>query len=438
MEFNKLLEYLYQRGSANFKVKLGLERIVELTKRIGNPQKNYKTIHVTGTNGKGSVTNALSYIFRYQGMKVGTFTSPHLVSINERIKINGENISDEDFIQTFLEMEHEIKEMDIKGEDYAPSFFEITTAMALKYFEKQKVDIAIIEVGLGGRLDATNVIDSDIAVITSISKDHVKTLGDSLEKIAYEKAGIIKKDNYLVLGNIEENPKKVILEKAKEVGVKKIFEEGKDYYSSNHRFEINQNTMDYYGVNVGIKDLVFKANGSFQMSNIATTLATIEAYQSKFNVNLSVDSIRKALKEFYWEGRFDYSEINGKKIVFDGAHNFSAAEQLKSSVKIYFPEQRKIALIGILEDKDYINMAKIFSSIFDKIIITTVPTERGKHPELIFEEFKKHLADLEFISDPIEGFNKLLLEKSDIYFVTGSLYLVGKIKESLFNKDLVI
>ncbi|POZ88170.1 MULTISPECIES: folylpolyglutamate synthase/dihydrofolate synthase family protein [Petrotoga] len=436
MEFTNLVDYLYQRGGANFKVKLGLERIEELTKRIGNPQNSFNSIHITGTNGKGSVTTALSQILRYNGLRVGTFISPHLVSLTERIKLNGENISEREFIDIYNEIEEEIKKMDLKGEDYAPSFFEITTAMAFKYFEKQKVDVGIIEVGLGGRLDATNIVNSDISVITSISKDHIKTLGDSLEAIAYEKAGIIKKNNYLILGNIDEKPKKVILDKAKEVSAEKIYEYGKDFHSTNHQYYINNNMLDYYGLNYEIKDLIFGANGTFQMENVTTSLAVAEGFMQKFGKVLSVEKVRETMANFYWEGRFEYTETNGKNIVFDGAHNFAAAQQLEKSIELYFPTQKKVALIGILDDKDYEKMSRIFASVFDKIIVTSVPTERGRHPELIYEEFKKHTKTVEFIKDPSDGFNKLLSEKSDIYFVTGSLYLVGKIKE-LISTNLV-
>ncbi|KUK83175.1 MAG: FolC bifunctional protein [Petrotoga mobilis] len=436
MEFTNLVDYLYQRGGTNFKVKLGLERIEELTKRIGNPQNSFSSIHITGTNGKGSVTTALSQILRYNGLRVGTFISPHLVSLTERIKLNGENISEREFIDIYNEIEEEIKKMDLKGEDYAPSFFEITTAMAFKYFEKQKVDVGIIEVGLGGRLDATNIVNSDISVITSISKDHIKTLGDSLEAIAYEKAGIIKKNNYLILGNIDEKPKKVILDKAKEVSAEKIYEYGKDFHSTNHQYYINNNMLDYYGLNYEIKDLIFGANGTFQMENVTTSLAVAEGFMQKFGKVLSVEKVRETMANFYWEGRFEYTETNGKNIVFDGAHNFAAAQQLEKSIELYFPTQKKVALIGILDDKDYEKMSRIFASVFDKIIVTSVPTERGRHPELIYEEFKKHTKTVEFIKDPSDGFNKLLSEKSDIYFVTGSLYLVGKIKE-LISTNLV-
>ncbi|PNR95637.1 folylpolyglutamate synthase/dihydrofolate synthase family protein [Petrotoga sp. 9PWA.NaAc.5.4] len=431
MEFLNLIDSLYQRGSANFKVKLGLERIKELTQRIGNPQNSFKIIHITGTNGKGSVTKAVSDIFINQGLKVGTFISPHLVSINERIRINGQNISEKEFVQTYFDIEEEIKKMDEKGEDFSPSFFEIITAMAFKYFSDRKVDLAVLEVGLGGRLDATNIVDSDVSVITTISKDHVKTLGDSLEKIAFEKAGILKKNNYVVLGDIEDSPKNVILEKAKEVNVAKIFEFGKDFYFTNERYSLNKNLLDYYGINLVLENVLFKANGTFQMYNVSTSLATVEAFSQKMGIDLNIEKLRETLKNLYWEGRFDYSEINGKKLILDGAHNIAAAKEFDKSVKLYFPKEKKVALIGILDDKDYVSMAEIFSNIFDKIIVTTVPIERGKHPENVYEEFKKYNIELEFISDPIDAFNKLLSESADVYFVTGSLYLEGKIKEVL-------
>lgn len=431
MEFANLIDNLYERGSANFAIKLGLSRIEELVQRIGNPQNKFKIIHITGTNGKGSVTKAVSDIFIGQGMKVGTYISPHLVSITERIKVNSTNISENEFVQTYIEIEDAIKAMDNKGVDFSPSFFEIMTALAFKFFEKEKVDLAVLEVGLGGRLDATNVVNSDVSVITSIAIDHTKTLGDSLEKIAYEKAGILKKDNFLILGNIDHAPKKVILDKAEEVGLKKIFEYNKDFRYENPRFHINENMLNYKGLKLDLNDLQFKANGTFQMQNVTISLAAAEAFAEKYGINLSVDKLRDSMKNFFWEGRFDYTEINGKKLILDGAHNVAAAEQLKNSVEVYCSNDKKTAMIGILNDKDYINIAKIISPIFDKIIITSVPTSRGKDPAAVFEEFKKWNNNVEFIPDTSEAFMKLFSEKSDVYFVTGSLYLVGKIKEYL-------
>ncbi|HOB16638.1 MAG TPA: folylpolyglutamate synthase/dihydrofolate synthase family protein [Defluviitoga sp.] len=436
MEFVNLIDNLYERGSANFAIKLGLTRIEELAERIGNPQNSYKVIHITGTNGKGSVTKAVSDIFIGQGLKVGTYISPHLVSITERIKVNGKNITENEFMQTYLEIESAIKEMDKKGKDFSPSFFEIITALAFKFFEKEKVDLAVLEVGLGGRLDATNVVNSDVSVITSISKDHIKTLGDSEEKIAFEKAGILKKDNFVILGNIDQSPKNVILERSKEVGVNKVLEFNKDFYFENPRYHINENLLDYKGINLDLKDLQFKANGTFQMQNVTIALATTEAFAEKYKIDLSVDKLRETMKNFVWEGRFDYTEINGKKLILDGAHNVAAAEQLRTSVEVYCPNESKTAMVGILNDKDYINIAKIISPIFDKIIITSVPSSRGKDPEAVFEEFKKWNNNVEFIPDTLEAFMKLFSEKSDVYFVTGSLYLVGKIKE-FFSTNLI-
>jgi len=436
MEFVNLIDNLYERGSANFAIKLGLTRIEELAERIGNPQNSYKVIHITGTNGKGSVTKAVSDIFIGQGLKVGTYISPHLVSITERIKVNGKNITENEFMQTYLEIESAIKDMDKKGKDFSPSFFEIITALAFKFFEKEKVDLAVLEVGLGGRLDATNVVNSDVSVITSISKDHIKTLGDSEEKIAFEKAGILKKDNFVILGNIDQSPKNVILERSKEVGVNKVLEFNKDFYFENPRYHINENLLDYKGINLDLKDLQFKANGTFQMQNVTIALATTEAFVEKYKIDLSVDKLRETMKNFVWEGRFDYTEINGKKLILDGAHNVAAAEQLRTSVEVYCPNESKTAMVGILNDKDYINIAKIISPIFDKIIITSVPSSRGKDPEAVFEEFKKWNNNVEFIPDTLEAFMKLFSEKSDVYFVTGSLYLVGKIKE-FFSTNLI-
>jgi len=435
MNFDQLVNTLYGRRAGNVKIKLGLERIQKLIEAIGNPHKNFKVIHVAGTNGKGSITKALATIFSGQGLKTGSFISPHLVSITERININNSQISKEEFVKVYQEIEpaiHSLKETDPEME---PSFFEIITAMALKYFADNKVELAIMEVGLGGRLDSTNVVDSDVSVISTIQKDHIKILGDTLEAIAGEKAGIIKKGNIVVLGDISESPKKVIKEKAKSVDALKLYEYDKDFKFSKTRYSMNWNMINYSGISKTYDDLVFKSNGSYQPHNLSVAIAAAESFCEKNQMNLDETKLRESLKTYSWEGRFELIEYNNKRIILEGAHNVDGIKMLKKTVSLYTPFSRKIALIGILDDKDISEMVEEIPSIFEKIIVTSVPSHRSVNPKNVREELQKHSKTvIEYIENTEKAFEHFLKESYDYYFVTGSLYLVGYIKGLLLNK----
>jgi dihydrofolate synthase/folylpolyglutamate synthase len=307
--------------------------------------------------------------------------------------------------------------------------------MALKYFEKNKVELAILEVGLGGRLDSTNVVDSDISIISTIQKDHIKILGDTLEAIAGEKAGIIKKDNIVVLGDIPESPKKVIKEKVNAMNALKIYEYDKDFKFSKTRYSMNWNMINYSGIEKTFNDLVFKSNGSYQPHNLSVALAAAEAYCEKNHIELDEEKLREALKNYSWEGRFELIEHKNKRIILEGAHNADGVKMLKKTVSLYTPFSRKIALIGILDDKDIKEMVEEIPSIFEKIIVTSVPSHRSVNPKNVREELQKHSKTvIEYIENTEKAFNQFLKESYDYYFVTGSLYLVGYIKGLLLEK----
>ncbi len=428
MTFKEAVDFLYvKRGET--KIKLGLERITQLCELIGNPQNTFKSVHITGTNGKGSVTKALTDIFIGQGYTVGIYTSPHLMSVRERIRVNNRNISENDFVRILEEMLPSIEEMDAMPGNMSPSFFEIMTAMAFKYFAEKKVRFGMIEVGMGGRFDATNVLNSDVSVITTIQRDHMKILGETPEEIAFEKAGIIKNNNYVVLGDISESSKGVILRKAASVQSAKVFQFNKDYRFENPRYTLNWNTMDYYGLGFNLKDLSYKANGTYQPHNITVALAAAECLAQKNSISLNEEKLRASMKQFYWEGRFEILEYKGKKIVLEGAHNEDGAKVFAKTVGIYMPLNRKVAMIGILNDKDYLHMADYLSKLFEKTIITRVPSERSNDPKDVYDTFKNlGTKNISFENDFEIAFEKLLSESADYYFISGSLYLVGAIR----------
>ncbi|SHE49553.1 dihydrofolate synthase / folylpolyglutamate synthase [Marinitoga hydrogenitolerans DSM 16785] len=428
------VEYIYNRRGGT-RIKYGLERINKLCELLGNPQKDFPVIHVTGTNGKGSTSRAIHDILKEHGLKVGIFTSPHLTHISERIRINGKSITNKDFIETLNDMVIPIEKMDSIKDEMSPSFFEIITALALKYFSHNKIDVAVLEVGLGGRLDATNVVLSDVSVITTVQYDHMNLLGNTLEEIAFEKAGIIKKDNNVVLGKINNSSKKVIFDRATEVGIKNFFEFDKNYNFSNPAFSLNWNSISYKSPFNEINDIIFKANGTYQPYNISTAIMAVESFFEKRDKKIDIEKTKKGLRKFTWEGRFELLEYNNKNVILEGAHNISGALALKNSIKTYIKNFKKAALVGILDDKDIESMLKIISNEFDYIIITQVPNKRSNNPELAYEILKKFNKNVVFIKNPIEAFERLLSVPYDYYFITGSLYLVGKIRGYMLNLE---
>lgn len=435
MNFDQLVDTLYGKRAGNVKIKLGMERINKLVEALGNPQKKFKVIHVAGTNGKGSITKALATIFTGQGIKTGSFISPHLVSITERININNQQISKGEFIKIYEEIEPTIQNLKETNPEMEPSFFEIITAMALKYFEKNEIDLAVMEVGLGGRLDSTNVVESDVSIISTIQKDHIKILGDTLEAIAGEKAGIIKKNNYVIIGDIPEGPKRVIKEKANSVEASKIYEYRKDFDYAKTRYSMNWNMINYSGIVNKFDDLVFKSNGAYQPHNLSVALAVTEAFCEKNNIVLDEKKLRNSLKNYSWEGRFELIEYKNKRVILEGAHNVDGVKMLKKTVSLYTPFARKIALIGILDDKDISEMVKEIPEIFEKIIVTSVPSHRSVNPKNVREELQKYSKTvIEYIENTEQAFEQFMKENYDYYFVTGSLYLVGYIKGLLINK----
>jgi dihydrofolate synthase/folylpolyglutamate synthase len=436
MNFEHVVNTLYGRKASNVKIKLGLDRIEELCRQLDNPEKSFKIIHVAGTNGKGSVTKALSKIFIEQGYKVGTFISPHLVCITERIRINDNNITQKDFVDLYYEISPVVERMGVLDEGMEPSFFEIITAMAFKHYQKNNIDIAIVEVGLGGRLDSTNVVKPDVCIVNTVQKDHVKTLGNTLEEIAYEKAGIIKENAVVVVGDVNDSVFEVINKKAQISNASKILRFSNDFNYTHPKYSMNWNTIDYSGINLNLNELIFKSNGAYQPHNLTVALAAAESYAEKNSIKLNEESLRKAIKEFQWEGRFEMFEKDGKKIILEGAHNVDGIKMLEKTCNMYLPFSKKVALIGILDDKDGDEMIETIVNLFDRIIVAKIDTDRNENAYDLYMKMKMNFnKPIEFIESSVEGLEKLLKEKSDYYFVTGSLYLVGEIRGYLLKDN---
>lgn len=363
MTYNEALNYIH--GVSNFFCKPGLQRISELCKALGNPQDSLKFIHVAGTNGKGSFCSMTESVLRAAGYKVGLFTSPYVREFNERMRINGENIPNE----KLAALTAEIKEFAEKMTD-KPTEFELISAIAFEYFRREECDYVVLEVGMGGRFDATNIITTPIlSVITGIALDHVAFLGDTVEKIAAEKAGIIKKGVPVIFGGEDIGAREVISKRAREVGSE--FHQA-DYSSlSITKTDLGGTTFDYGGRS----NLKISLLGSYQPKNAALVLCAIDLLRQ---VGLKIDenAIYRGLESAVWHARF---EIIGSEptVIFDGAHNAQGIDAAVESIKQYFGENKVVIFTGVLKDKDYNAIASKIAEVALEVYTITPDNPRA-------------------------------------------------------------
>jgi len=433
MNYEETIEYLYNNRPYG-KIKYGLFRIEELLNRLENPQNNYKIIHITGTNGKGSVASFLQNIYKSSGYKTGLNISPHIIDFRERIQINGKMISKSEVVDILSQMKPHIDSMDKKGEEFAPSFFEVVTAMAYLYFMENKIDIMISEVGLGGRFDASNIVEKPVAtVITEVSLDHTKTLGGTELDIAFEKTGILKDNVPLISGVTRPLIRKRIIERAVEKNVK-IYFFNNDYSFKNYLPEINNNSMDYFGDN-NFKDVEFKMNGYFQAKNLSIALKTFEVVQKETGIPIDEEKMRRGILNTTWPGRLELMKYKNKKIILDGAHNLDGTINLVNSIEQYFPQEKFALLYGSLSDKDFSGSINILRNIVNRAIITKVPSNRSKNPYEVFLFWKKKEQNSTYIEDFKEAFDKIISEDYENLLFTGSLYLISELRNLIQKGD---
>lgn len=399
-----------------------------LMKKLGNPQEKIKVIHVAGTNGKGSVCAFTSSILGSAGYRVGMFTSPHLVKINERIRINNDIITDKEFTDIFNTIMNEIEEMKTEGYTH-PSFFEVVFAMAVVTFYNHKVDYAILEVGLGGRLDATNIVDSpEVCVITSIGLDHTEILGDSIELIAAEKAAIIKKNSQVVYYAKNKEVDAVVRNQAEKNGI-----EWKSIYAiCEHCINITKKSNKridfcvrngYYDKDVFFINFVSK----YQCINARLAIAIIE----KLNMNLDMSVVQEGLSTCKWEGRMEQIMPN---VYLDGSHNVDGINEFIKTVNdIQFINGNDIYLVfSAVTEKDFDRMIKIVSQNvkFSAIIVTHIDNSRAADINEIADCFRRYLSVPVYVKEDISEAFELGLEykgEKGTLFCAGSLYLVGEI-----------
>jgi len=418
MKYQEFLDYIYQRHSGN--VKLGLERMLKILEQMDNPNKKLNGIHIAGTNGKGSVAAICEALSIGSGLKTGLNTSPHLKDYRERIRLNGRNI-------TFNKLKETYKLFEETFDANEASFFEITTAMAFYFFMINKVENAIFEVGLGGRLDGTNPFSSTITVITSISYDHTKSLGASIKKIATEKAGILKENTPLVLGKMSSIASKTIREIAKDKKIR-VYQFGKDFKISNVSINLKGVTFDYCFKNICLKKLKTNLIGFHQAENAASAITSFILFLEEINKEINPEIIRNSLLKINWMGRM---QILSRKplVMIDGAHNEEGIKALSKNLKELFPKKKIRFVLAILRDKKIESIIKEICDIAFKVYISKNKSTRAAEIEEQVKFVKNHNIQYETIPDVVDASRKAIEESEpdDVVIVSGSLYTISEV-----------
>lgn len=404
---------------------LNLERMEYLLSLIGAPHRDFPVIHIAGTKGKGSTAAIITSILAANGSKIGLYTSPHLITPRERIRIGDRLISEEEFTRYLSQIRYKLEK---SSQQFTFTFFEIYTALAFLYFSRHRVDLAVLETGLGGRLDATNVVSPLVAVITQISLDHTRELGDDLTSIAAEKSGIIKEGSLVLTSPQDETALKVLEQVAREKKVR-LYKVGEDIRFRRKKSGSLAQTFWLKTTRRTYPDLHLSLAGTHQLINAATAVGAIDLLQEK-GILVPSEIVVEALKKVKWPARIHMLSREPMFIV-DCAHNGASAQALANYLQEKFPQKRIILILGILKNKDVQGIARPLCSLADKVILTRVNSPRALAPEKIGEvilEFCKNkniLIKREVESAVLHAQN--LAYPEDLICVTGSVHLAGEV-----------
>ncbi len=420
MNYKEALEYIHS-VSWTF-CKPGLDRIKELTEKLGNPQNSLKFIHVAGTNGKGSFCSMLHSILKEQGYRVGLFTSPYIKFFNERIAVNGEPISDYDLASITEKVKPIADSMTDK-----PTEFELITAIGLEYFKNQKCDYVVLECGLGGRLDSTNIIENSIlSVITGIAFDHTAILGDTIAKIASEKAGIIKKDTPILWCGNDKEAENVIVDEAKTKNAPL-------YIADRTTLSIKNQTLDgtFFDFKA-LKDLKISLLGSYQIENATNVLNAVEILKNQ-GCKITDTAIKNGLEKAKWHARFEVIS-HTPLIIFDGGHNPQGVCEAVKSIKQYFGNEKLNIVTGVMADKDYSFIASKISEIAAKVFCLTPDNPRALSAEAYAKVFNDLGAQASYHSTVKIAVNNAIsdaMKNNKSILCLGSLYMYGEVVEAI-------
>ena len=429
-DYEKLTQYKYDSSSFD------LKRMEEMMAFVGNPHKKRRCVHITGTKGKGSTSIIIASILKELGLKTGLFTSPHLIYLEERMKVNDRMISQKMFVELINRLKPYVDRIMLKNPTLMPTFFEIVTAIAFLYFERKKVDISVLEVGMGGRLDSTNIILPEISVITPVSYDHTDRLGHTLDRIAYEKAGIIKEGVPVISSAQEPEPLSVISKTCKEKNAR-LYLVGKDILINNIKVTKRNG---FYGTEYEIrtwrniyKNIFLPLVGRHQVENCATAIGALDVLAENGIIETNNENIINALAKVKCPARIEVIS-ESPLIVLDTAHTVSSMKILRESIKENFSFKKLIVVIGLSADKDIEGILKEIAFVADDLILTRTGNPREAEPEKMAVTakrfYRKNPMVIEDIDEALKE-AKRIAEKDDLICITGSFFLAGKLKKLL-------
>ncbi len=430
IDYEKLTQYKYDTSTFD------LKRMEEMMSSVGDPHKNRKTVHITGTKGKGSTAIIVASLLKELGLKTGLFTSPHLIHLGERMRVNNKMISQKIFVQLINMLKPYIDRVTLKDPILMPTFFEIVTAIAFLYFEREKTDITVLEVGMGGRLDSTNIILPEVSVITPVGYDHTDRLGNTLAEIAYEKAGIIK-EGVPVISSIQEPDALSVISKRCKEKRSHLYLVGRDILTGNTKV---RKRNGIYGTECEIKtwrndyeNIFLPLVGRHQVENCAAAIGTMEILSETGVIETDNISIINGLAKIRCPARIDVISENPLTIL-DTAHTVASMKILRESIKENFSFRRLVIVIGLSADKNIEGVLKEISSIADHLILTRTGNPREAEPNQMSVEaqrfYHKKPMVIEDIAEALKE-AKRFATKDDLICITGSFFLAGKAKEIL-------
>lgn len=428
MNYQEALAYINDKDK--YGSRLGLESISRLMELLGNPQNGLKYLHVAGTNGKGSVSSYLANCLKTAGYKTGLYTSPYLERFNERFQINGQDIPDEILAEITDKVKDAANKMVEEGMLH-PTTFEIVTAIGFMYFNQEKCDYIVLEVGLGGRYDSTNVIDRPLAsIITTLDYDHTEVLGNTLGEIAYQKGGIIKDKGITISYPQEEEAIKVLKDITSEM-------EGEFYLDPVESIQIKAqteygSTFDFAFDGEDLQDIKISMLGEYQIFNASLAITTLLLLRKKGLIEITNQELYKGLIDTKWKGRLEVLDRQPTFLI-DGAHNTQGITFLARALKL-FKYNKLILGVGILKDKDYSHMVDLLGPLADVVVVTEVRMPRKLDAEVLAEEFKDHVSEIYVEKDIKKAIEKTieLASEDDLIVFGGSLYLIGEVR-TIFN-----
>jgi dihydrofolate synthase/folylpolyglutamate synthase len=419
MSYQETLSYLY--GLQKFGIKLGLSNISNLLDLLGNPQERLRSVHIAGTNGKGSTAATIATILQEGGYKVGLYTSPHLINFTERIKINGCEIDESRVGELTERIRSRIRDSKFKTELEKITFFEFTTAMSLLYFSEEGVEIAVMETGMGGRLDATNVVRPLVSVITNISLDHKEFLGETIGAIAYEKGGIIK-DGIPVVTGVEQPEAFEVIENICSSKGASLYRLGRDFSFK----EKGMDTFSYSGIREGFDDLRLTLRGWHQFINASIAIAAVELLREK-GLTLTRDAVSRGLLNVSWPGRLETVSQN-PWIILDGAHNPAGAQALSRVVAKELKFDKLYLILGIMADKEIEGIVSPLAPLADEVILSRPGYERASSAEALLPVARRYNGNARAFED-LRGaidYAKSKAGERDLIVISGSLFTVGE------------